>query len=295
MIQQTGPAAPAPARRRALWRRSRATLPGGEHVAVFEAGQTSADATQLLLVHGMGHWTQAAWDFVAAELEATHRIVAFDLPGFGESAKPDIAYALPYFTAAVRAVAVAAGLRCFTLVGHSLGGMIAANYAAAYPQEIRLLALLDPAGFLRTPKFVLRIAASGPLTWLLRRMRPSQKFVRRTFEQAVFDKTTIPEDYHARAFALSRDATLTRAFVGVYAHALQELLHIGDLHRRFARYTGPALIVWGARDRFVPIRALPAARRVYPRADVLELANCGHCPNLEFPERVVERLLANGA
>ena len=171
MSSQPSPNVPV-APRRATWRRSRPVVIGGGSLAVFEAGRGDPAAPVVLLVHGMGHWTQAAWDTLAGALEPTHRIVAFDLPGFGDSVKPRARYSLAFFVSALRAVVGSLELHHFALVGHSLGGMIAADYAARHPAEVRVLALIAPAGFLRTPKLLLRIAASPPLVWLLRRVRP---------------------------------------------------------------------------------------------------------------------------
>jgi pimeloyl-ACP methyl ester carboxylesterase len=293
MTSQT--AATAPVSARAAWRRGAVVLPDRTEVALFEAGRSDADAPVLVLVHGLGHWTQAAWDLLAVRFELTHRVVAFDLPGFGASQKPEADYTLAYFSGALRGVVEALGLRSFALAGHSLGGLIAADYAASYPRDIRALTLIAPAGFLRTPKLALRIAGSRPVVGLLQRLRPSRGFVRRTFRTAVFDERSLPEDYHDRAFELSQDPAMTRAFVRVYAGAMHELLHMKTLHARLAAWRGPTLIVWGHEDRYVPVRALAGARAVYPHSDVLEIAGCGHCPSLEFPDETAARMRANGA
>ena len=119
--------------------------------------------------------------------------------------------------------------------------------------------------------------------------------VRHALELAVYDPASIPADVHERAYALSRDPAVSQAFFRIYAGAAKDLMRIKALHARFARWRGPTLIVWGKHDRYIPIRALKETRRVYPKADVLEIERCGHCPNVEFPQLVAERLLANGA
>ncbi len=118
----------------------------GLALAAFEAGRTDDVAPVIVCVHGMGHWTQAAWDFVAAEFEATHRIVAFDLPGFGASEKPRVAYTLDFFVCVLGEVIEARVPHArVVLMGHSLGGLIAALYASQMPERVGLLALVDPA------------------------------------------------------------------------------------------------------------------------------------------------------
>jgi len=295
MFPHPSAAAPTTVSTRANWRRQRVTVGNELTLAVFTTGLTEPTAPTILLVHGMGHWTQAAWDFVAAALAGTHRVIAFDLPGFGDSEKPNIAYSLAFYTATLRGLVENLQLDRFALVGHSLGGLIAAAYAAAHPAQVRLLGLIDPAGFLRTPTLVLKIAGSRPVTWLLQAVRPSRGFVRRTFASAVFDPRTIPPDYHERAFALSQDRSVTRAFTSVYANSMRTFISLDAVHACLTTYAGPVTIIWGRDDKFVPVSGLAAARHVYPQADVLEIANCGHCPNMEFPALVAARLVASGA
>lgn len=295
MSSQALPGAPAASRTGAIgttWRGRRLAVPGGFELAVFEAGRTDAAAPVLVLVHGMGHWTQAAWTLLATEFEATHRIVAFDLPGFGASDKPRVPYTLPFFTGALDAVVRSSADGHIALAGHSLGGLIAASYAADRPEAIGALTLIDPAGFLRTPALALRVMGSGPVLSLMRSVKPSPGFVRRTLHSAVYDPAAIPPEDVAHAIALSRDPAVSRAFFAVYAGAMNEMVHMKALHARFATWRGPTLLVWGREDRFVPVRALAEARRVYPAAEVLEIERCGHCPNIERPALLAERMRA---
>jgi len=284
----------APAQQPSAWRAEHIRFRPSESLAAFTSGRSDAGAPVVLFVHGMGHWTQAAWDRLAAELAATHRIIAFDLPGFGASSKPDAAYTLPYFGAALQRVVAHFELDRFAIVGHSLGGLIAADYAAREPARVRLLGLIDPAGFLRTPKLALRVMASRPVAYFLSRLRPSRGFVRRTLHQSVYAPASVPPEMYERVYTLFQDPSVTRAFARVYAGAMQELLHMRELHVRLSRWTGPTVIVWGREDRFVPIRGLKLAHGVFPRAETLVLDHCGHCPNIEMPEAVAAQLIASG-
>ncbi len=73
------------------------------------------------------------------------------------------------------------------------------------------------------------------------------------------------------------------AFADVYANAMGAFIRLRDLHARLARYAGPTLLVWGRDDRFVPVRGLETARRVYPGAHERVIDACGHCPSIEHP------------
>ena len=277
----------------ASWRPTTIVMPAGERVAAFQAGRSDRGAPVIVLVHGLGHWTGAAWDALVPLLAGTHRIVAFDLPGFGSSDKPDVAYTLTYFTSVLaRVVDHFAPSGSFALVGHSLGGLIAANYAVRFRERVRALALIDPAGFLRTPKIVLRVAGSGPVAWLFRNVKPTAGFIESTLDKSVYDPRSVPRDVRARAIELSRDPALTRAFARVYSGAMQEMLHMRSLHRSFATFDKTTLLVWGKNDRYVPFAGLAQARNVYPNATMLAIERCGHCPALEYPELIARALRA---
>jgi len=275
-----------------IWHEERISHEDGT-LAAFSAGPP--DAPPVVLVHGLGHWTQAAWNGLAQRLAPRRRIVAFDLPGFGASDKPDAPYALATFRAALARVVAHFELERFSLVGHSFGGLVAADYAAYASPHVGMLALLDPAGFLRTPSLALRIFASRPAERALARLRPSRRFIDRTLRMAVYDPASWPPEVARQAYELSADPALVRAFARVYAGALREFLQLDALHARLRAWQGPTLLVWGRHDRYVPVRALVRAREVYPQATALVLERCGHCPAVEWPDRIARALFDTGA
>jgi len=274
-----------------MWSRDDVVLRGGLRLAVFAAGRARGEAPTLVLVHGLGHWTQAAWDRLAALLGDAYHLVAFDLPGFGDSDKPDARYDPDFFVDTLGALVDHLRLDGFGLVGHSLGGLIAASYAARAPERVSLLALLDPAGFRRTGRLVLLAAASRPAAWIFG-FRPPDRLVARTLERATVDPSVVPKSDYERAVRLARDPAYRRAFARVYASALPAVLALDALHRRLTEYRGPVLLFWGRHDRYVPIGALTGARRVYPHADVTILERSAHLPQVEEPEPVAARLRA---
>ncbi len=270
------------------WRERRVRA-GGADVAVYEAGATDA-APAALLLHGLGHWADAAWRPLVPYLDGARRYVAFDLPGFGASDKPDVRYDAAYFRSVAAGVADALGIERFAVVGHSLGGFVAADFAATSGERITHLALIAPAGFTRVPRHVaasVLALALGP--WFVRRT-PSRGFVRRMVERAVFDRAAIDASVLDRAYALAGDDGVRRAFAGVYAASTDLFTGRRALHARFARYTGPVLCAWGRHDRYIPVRALAAVRRVYPQATVLVLERSAHLPAVEEPRALASAL-----
>jgi len=273
------------------WERHDVAVGEQVRLAVFRCGRSEPDAPILLLVHGLGHWSEAAWDVMALELGRDFHLIAVDLPGFGASAKPNVRYDLRFFTETLAALVERLGLGHFGVVGHSLGGLIAASYAAQEPGRVGLLALVDPAGFRRTARLLLGVIGSTPASWAFR-MRPSRRFVRYTLSRATVDPSVIPEAMYERAFRHAQDPAYLRAFVRVYAAAFRELRDLRGLHTRLGRYRGPVLLFWGRHDRYVPIRALASAQRVYPQAQVTVLEHSAHLPNVEEPTSIVARIRA---
>src|SRR5689334_13221498 len=101
---------------------------GGRAVAYTSAGA----GEPLLLVHGLGS-TRQTWDVILDALAATHTVIAPDLPGHGGSDPPAGDYSLGAFAVGLRNLLIALGLRSATLVGHSLGGGIAMQFAHQFP------------------------------------------------------------------------------------------------------------------------------------------------------------------
>ncbi|GAC1536355.1 MAG: alpha/beta hydrolase [Candidatus Velthaea sp.] len=260
--------------------RARRLVAGGHNIAVFETGNAAPEAPTLVLIHGLGHWTQAAWDTLAPLLDPALRIVAFDLPGFGSSDRPDVRYDSAFFGRIAADIIAQLVDGPAIVAGHSLGGFIAANYAAAFPERVAKLILIAPAGFLRTARFVYALLGSQLARWLFTR-RPSRKFVKRMLVQSVVDASSIDDRTFERAYVLAGEASVRRAFAGVYTGAMQDFRDARRVHARFRTYTGPVLLVWGRNDRFIPISALPQAQAVYPQATVLICERSGHLPMVE--------------
>ena len=274
--------------------RARRIRAAGATLAAFETGSDATDAPVVLLLHGLGHWTDGAWGRLVPHLDPALRYVAFDLPGFGASDKPDVRYDRMYFRRVVDEAAEALGLERFALAGHSLGGFIAADWAGAHPDRVTHLALIAPAAFARTSRhlFFALIASRTPRALL--EVRPSKRFISRTLLRAVADPASVDPAHLEHAYELAQDLAMRKAFTGVYAAGAQTFTasRSRDLHAGFAGYAGPVFCAWGEHDRYIPIAAMREVVRVYPHATTLVLGNSGHLPMIEEPERLGTALRA---
>ncbi|MDP9105594.1 MAG: alpha/beta hydrolase, partial [Candidatus Eremiobacteraeota bacterium] len=255
----------------------------------YEAGSDAPGAPVVLLLHGLGHWTDAAWGRLVPHLDPAQRYVGFDLPGFGASDKPEAAFDPAYFRRVLDDVVAALEVERFALAGHSLGGFIAADYAGAHPARVTHLALIAPAAFARTLRHLVYALAAGFARPLFER-RPSRRFVMRLLLRSVLDPNALEPADLERAYELSQDAALRKAFAGVYAGAIHAFAHAGELHAGFARYPGPVFCAWGAHDRYIGLGALRNVVRIYPHATTLVLDESGHLPMIEEPQRLAQAL-----
>ena len=262
----------------------------GVTLATYEAGSDASDAPVVLLLHGLGHWSEGAWGRLVPLLAPAVRCIAFDLPGFGASEKPDARYDRYFFRLVLDAAAGALGLGAFALIGHSLGGFIAADWAGAHPDRVTRLALIAPAGFSRTPRhLIFSLLARGPGRFVFSG-RPSRRFVERALIRAVADPATLDPADLAHAVDLAQDRAMRKAFGGVYAAAVTTFAGRRALHADFARYAGPVFCAWGKRDRYIHATSLRDVVRIYPRAQTLLLDHSGHLPMIEQPQELAAAL-----
>lgn len=261
----------------------------GATLATYEAGSAAPAAPVVLLLHGLGHWTDAAWGRLVPHLDPALRYVAFDLPGFGASDKPDAAYDLAYFRRVLDDVVAELKLERFALLGHSLGGFIAADYAGAHVERVTRLALVAPAAFARTPHHLV-FGLAGRFARPLFARRPPKRLIVQLLVRSVVDPAVIDPAVVERAYALAQEPALRAAFASVYAGALDAYAQARTLHAGFARYAGPVFCAWGAHDRYIRAAALRDVLRVYPRATTLLLDRSGHVPMIEQPAELAAAL-----
>jgi len=117
---------------------------GGTRIHVREWGRH--DASPILLIHGFGE-SLTTWRAVFDPLASKARVIALDLPGFGGSAKPDTLYSLPAMTEHLSRFIDHYATGTLVVMGHSMGGELAASLALARPDRVKLLILIAPAGY----------------------------------------------------------------------------------------------------------------------------------------------------
>ena len=240
----------------------------------------------VLLLHGIG-CSLEDFDEQVALLSPRHRCWAVDLAGFGGSDPLPVPGSVPRLAAFVAAFCDAVGLRePLHVVGNSLGGAVALQFAADAPERVRSLALADPAGFGRRVTAALRVVTVPVLGPRLLAPRPGA--ARRTLRGVFHDPALVTADRVDRAEALSRRPHGTRVMHET-ARSLGTVLGVRsrwrrDLLRAAARHPVPTLVVWGGEDQVLPVEQLDAVRAALPHARTHVFPGTGHMPQIERAE-----------
>jgi len=239
----------------------------------------------LVLVHGFAG-DKDNFTRLARFLTRRFRILAPDLPGFGEATRdPAARYHIDAQVERLRAFIVRLGLGAVHLGGNSMGGCIAAQYAATYPDAVRSLWLLDAAGaaLARETEIIRQYVATGEMPLLVRREADYGALLRTVAHR-------MPLLPHSLRRALARRAV---ADFALHVRIFREIgIESPPLDDRYAAIRAPTLIVWGRNDRILnPAAAEPMRARI-PRSRVVLMDDTGHLPMVERPRAAAADFLA---
>lgn len=240
----------------------------------------------VVLVHGIAS-SIYTWADVLPALGPSHDVIALDLPGFGGSAIP-ADFPGERYPGLVRSFLDALGLARVRLVGHSLGGAVASAFAAAEPERVERLVLVDAAGFNLSPAdrpWMLRVlgwpGAAAVLDALPLRRRVVALGLRQVFHDDARVTPERIEEYLAPMARPGATAFMARLLGDVDSMGLPEAL---------GRIRAPTLVVWGAEDAWVPLRDADRFVSAIPGARKAVIEGCGHVPQEERPQELIALL-----
>ena len=251
-------------------------------ISVMEAGL----GDPVVCIHGLGG-TKASFLTTVAALAPERRVIAIDLPGFGDSDKPVSGrYDAPWFAEAVLGLLDELGLEQPDLIGNSMGGRVAIEVALCAPERVRRLALLSPAmAWLRGDR-ALKLLVQFPLP-LLGLIQPTPRaivepLVRRLIPSGRSGWVDAGVDEFLRAYC--RPAGRFAFYESARNIVRDEANGETGFWQRLETMSPEAMFVWGRRDTLVPIAFMKHVERALPAARHLEL-DCGHVPQLEAADR----------
>jgi pimeloyl-ACP methyl ester carboxylesterase len=267
------------------WPKFREVRAARVRTGYLEAGE----GPPVVLLHGLGA-TNASMLPTMWDLARDHRVLAPDLPGFGESDKPLRSYHAAFYARWLRDFLARTGVERAHLVGNSMGGRIAIESGLRFPEQVGGMVLLAPA-----PAFIKGREYVGVVRWLRPelalvplpiRHRAVVLGIRRLFARP----SRLPAAwYDAAADEFIRVFRTARGRISFFSAARQ--IYLEEPHGddgfwdRLPSLSRPALFVWGDRDRLVPARFAPHVERALPAATSVVMEDCGHVPQYEHAER----------
>ena len=230
------------------------------------------DAPVLIMLHGLGSSLQA-WEAWAEALSDRYRVIRYDLPGFGLTG-PDanVNYSPLRSIAVLSTVLNLWSIRRVTLIGHGIGGELAWQFAARFPERVEKLVLIAPCGvgYTRTPKLTIqnRLLPFTMPTWWVR------MWLRRAYGD--------PRRLTPETIRRHRDLMLT---AGNRKHLLVRIwMSLLNFTRpQLDKVVAPTLLLWGERDRLMPVASAELYRKTLPQVSLVVLPGLGHMPHEEDP------------
>jgi len=264
----------------------------GNLVRYAQAGSTGP---VVVLLHGIAS-RASQWERVMEALGDSCRVLAPDLLGHGLSAKPRGDYSLGAQACGVRDLLAALGHDRVTLVGHSLGGGIAMQFAYQFPERVERLALIDAGGLGPDVSLFLRAATLPGAELVLPVIAGS--WVRRaaTRVDAVLSKTRVPVSPGLREALVGVGSLGDPATRAAFLHTARSVMdvrgqRVDGRDRLYLAADLPLLVLWGAKDAIIPVEHGRALAQALPTARLEVFEKSGHFPHLTEPARLADVLL----
>lgn len=261
----------------------RSTQVLGNRIVYYDRGSGPV----LVLVHGM-FGDHLDWEPTLEPLARDFRMIAPDLPGFGDSDKPDCEYNSEFFLATLRQLLSNLGVEEATLVGNSFGGILSVLYALESPGQVRRLVLVSSGGMLaQTPEQV-RLVLDRFTEERLSRLTPD---VQEMMLMPIFARQSI----HRDRYMAKQRAKLERVDRKEYGRSLARSAALAWpvlLLERLSEIRCPTLLLWGDKDSVFPLEVPRRALELLADGELVVMSNCGHIAQLDDPETFVAAVRA---
>ena len=253
----------------------------------------AGEGPPLVLLHGLGA-SVVTWHNNFSAFASRYTVYAPDLPGHGDTAKPDIPYGLDLGVEFLPEFLDVLGLdRNVTLMGNSAGGMVAVASVLRQPERFSAMVLISPVGLGRELGLPIRLASLPLIGNPLHKLdgKSKTRFVQRVFH----DKSALHPEAHQELIRVRSVPEARRTELGVIRRSvtfrgLRKSLVIP--HHDLLNLPVPTLLVWGRQDKIVPVKQARHAAEQYPSIEVRIFQDCGHWPQMEHSDAFNQAVLA---
>lgn len=259
---------------------------GAGEDAVKLAVHASGKGRPLIFLHGLGA-SSYTWHKIAPALAKTHRVIAIDLKGFGQSDKPlDGRYSIFDQARLVQDYIVRNDLREATLVGHSYGGgvalAVALNMMDARQRNLSRLVLIDSIAYRQPIPFFFQVLRTPLIGQIGLSLIPPEVQMERALSLAYYEEDKVsPETVNNYASALYSEGGRHALLSTIEA---LDPVQADELSKRYKELRLPTLVLWCHYDKIVPVRIGLRLASELPNARLEVMRQCGHIPHEEQPE-----------
>lgn len=251
------------------------------------AYQVSGSGPALVLLHS-GAWSGIEFRQMTDLLDDEYTVYTVDMPGFGLSDKPQVTYSLEYLTRQMHGFIEQFPEKHFHLIGASIGGSVAVQLAASYPERVKSLTLIDPFGFDQDINNTAIIAQVPVLAELV--FYPNRLTFDYILDHGLLSTDSVTSDYRDDLFSMSQLPKAGRAklsvlrstitFRGVHPDVVNAMKNSAlEVHQ-------PTLVLWGENDTYAPVHQHEKVQEYIPQAQYQSLATAGHFAHMETPDDI---------
>ncbi|MBN7116986.1 MULTISPECIES: alpha/beta fold hydrolase [Ectopseudomonas] len=244
------------------------------NIHYYRGGPASGET--LVLLHGFAA-DKDNWLRFSRPLTQDYRVIALDLPGFGDSDLPPGSYDVGTQAERLADILDELGVQQAHVLGNSMGGQIAALFAARYPERVRSLALFANAGIESPHKSELyQLLTSGsPNPLVVKQPQDFDKLLRFVFVEPPYLPESLKRYLGERAMAKATH----------YDQVFKQLVERPvPLAPELPKIQAPTLLLWGRQDRVLDVSSIEVMQPLLNKPNVVIMDNVGHAPMLERPE-----------
>ena len=248
----------------------------GNKIRYFESGSSKKT---LVLIHGLGASSER-WQYVLPLFSTDFHVVVPDLIGFGYSDKPMVDYTIDFLSNFLENFLIALDIEHASIIGSSLGGQIAVEYASSHSDSVEKLVLVSPSGIMKQSTFALD-------AYIMAALYPNSQSAKNAFEIMDGSGNPIPIDIVNGFVTRMKLPNAKFAFMST----LLGLKNSDLITEKLEKISSPTLIIWGSDDPLIPITFADDFVSSIDNCELYEMSKCGHTPYVQEPELFASRVL----
>ena len=248
----------------------------GNKIRYLESGSSKKT---LVLVHGLGASSER-WQYVLPFFESDFHVIVPDLVGFGYSDKPIADYTIDFFSNFLEKFLISLNIEQTNIIGSSLGGQIAAEYASSHSQNVDKLILVSPSGIMKKSTYALD-------EYIMAALYPNEQSAKNAFETMDGSGKKIPMNIINGFVSRMKLPNAKFAFMST----LLGLKNCELITKKLENISSSTLVIWGSDDPVIPITFANDFVSSIDNCSFLEMSNCGHTPYVQEPELFASKVL----